>query len=68
MRVCYARNVVRQYHRDFYRPDNLAVVIVGQVELSAVFATLEPFEQRILSKGSLPPHQRYALCCCCYRG
>lgn len=49
---------MRQYHQSFYRPDNLCLVISGKVKKEEVFATLEPFEQKILKKGSLPPMTR----------
>ncbi len=41
---------VRDYHRDFYRPDNLCLVITGQVDPEAVFKVLAPFEEKILKK------------------
>jgi hypothetical protein len=85
---------IRDYHRAFYRPDNLCLIIVGQVrtfthryetkkslspfftshttigllnhcacgaqvEISDVMAKLAPFEDRVQSKGPLPPMQRY---------
>lgn len=43
---------VRQYHRDYYRPDNLLCVVVGQVDPEAIFAALAPIESRIASKAS----------------
>ncbi|XP_072172090.1 uncharacterized protein C05D11.1-like [Diadema setosum] len=49
---------VRQYHRDFYRPDNLCLIITGQVKAEDVFRSLAPFEEKIISKGALPPHVR----------
>lgn len=50
---------VRQYHRDFYRPDNLCMIITGKVNPADVFKALQPVEDRILSKGQLKPLQRY---------
>ena len=41
---------VRNYHRDYYRPDNLCLVITGQVDPEAVFKVLEPFEEKIQKK------------------
>ena len=41
------------YHREFYRPENLCLIITGQVEPEQVFAALRPVESRILSKVGL---------------
>eukprot|EP00735_Rhodelphis_limneticus_P001237 TRINITY_DN1181_c0_g1::TRINITY_DN1181_c0_g1_i1::g.17267::m.17267 TRINITY_DN1181_c0_g1::TRINITY_DN1181_c0_g1_i1::g.17267 ORF type:complete len:1164 (-),score=310.45,sp/P48053/YPD1_CAEEL/31.93/2e-112,sp/P48053/YPD1_CAEEL/26.11/5e-15,Peptidase_M16_C/PF05193.16/1.7e-15,Peptidase_M16_C/PF05193.16/29,Peptidase_M16_C/PF05193.16/3.4e+03,Peptidase_M16/PF00675.15/7.9e-09 TRINITY_DN1181_c0_g1_i1:232-3723(-) len=49
---------VREYHKQFYRPDNLCVLIVGQVDPNAVFDTLKAVEDSIKQKGSLPPMVR----------
>ncbi|XP_049547203.1 uncharacterized protein C05D11.1-like [Anopheles darlingi] len=49
---------VRAYHTAFYRPDNLYVIITGQIRAEDVFAALEPIEQKIISKGALPPFIR----------
>ena len=43
---------VRQYHRDFYRPQNLCVIVTGNVETQRILDALEPVEQRILEKGN----------------
>ncbi|KAG7174925.1 Peptidase M16 inactive domain and insulinase-containing protein [Homarus americanus] len=55
-----ARNymTIQNYHHTFYRPENLNVIITGQVELEEVFAALEPVEQNILSKGDRGPYTR----------
>ncbi|XP_058458892.1 uncharacterized protein C05D11.1-like [Malaya genurostris] len=44
---------VRSYHAAFYRPDNLHVIITGQIAPEDIFKALEPVEQKILSKGTL---------------
>ncbi|XP_063960885.1 uncharacterized protein C05D11.1-like [Lytechinus pictus] len=49
---------VRNYHRDFYRPENLCLIITGKVAPEEVFKALEPFEQKIKAKGALPSHVR----------
>ncbi|XP_041369326.1 uncharacterized protein C05D11.1-like [Gigantopelta aegis] len=49
---------VCNYHRDFYRPDNLCLVITGQVTPEQVFEALKPVEDMIKSKGDLPPFTR----------
>ena len=46
-------NQVRAYHRSFYRPDNLALIVVGQVEADQLFEALSPLEEKIISKVSL---------------
>lgn len=45
---------VRAYHARFYRPDNLHVIITGQIEPEDIFKALEPIEDKIISKGELP--------------
>lgn len=49
---------VRAYHKQFYRPDNLTVIVTGQVKAEALFEALKPFEERIAAKGPLPPFER----------
>ncbi|XP_053684394.1 uncharacterized protein C05D11.1-like [Sabethes cyaneus] len=49
---------VRAYHAAFYRPDNLHVIITGQINPEDIFKALEPIEQKILAKGELPPFVR----------
>ncbi|XP_039445648.1 uncharacterized protein C05D11.1-like [Culex pipiens pallens] len=49
---------VRAYHAGFYRPDNLHVIITGQIEPEDIFKALEPIEEKILAKGALPPFTR----------
>ena len=41
---------VVQYHRDYYRPDNLGLVITGQVEVEEVLNTVAEYEEKILGK------------------
>ncbi|KAF9435543.1 hypothetical protein BGZ76_006085 [Entomortierella beljakovae] len=49
---------IRQYHRDYYRPDNLCLVISGRVDQKKLLEALGPVEERIISKGPLPPMKR----------
>ncbi|PIK38225.1 hypothetical protein BSL78_24935 [Apostichopus japonicus] len=58
LRTSTSNDKVRDYHKSFYRPDNLCLVITGQVSAEEVFKALDPFEEKIVSKGSLPPHTR----------
>ncbi len=43
---------MRQYHKDFYRIDNLCVIINGRVDAEEVFKALKSFEERVVSKVS----------------
>ncbi|XP_053381490.1 uncharacterized protein C05D11.1-like isoform X2 [Mercenaria mercenaria] len=49
---------VCSYHKEFYRPDNLCLIITGQIKAEEVFKVLQPFEEKILSKGSLSSFSR----------
>ncbi|XP_054283976.1 uncharacterized protein C05D11.1-like [Macrosteles quadrilineatus] len=49
---------VRAYHKEFYRPENLTLIITGQVKPEDLFKTLEPFEQKIASKGTREQFKR----------
>ena len=50
LRTSTSNTKVKQYHNDFYRPDNLCLIITGQVTPEEVFKALEPFEERIIAK------------------
>ncbi|XP_076165963.1 uncharacterized protein C05D11.1 isoform X2 [Ptiloglossa arizonensis] len=43
---------VKQYHKEFYRPENLTLVIAGQIKHADVFKALQLLEQKIMSKES----------------
>ncbi|KAK1127835.1 hypothetical protein K0M31_003327 [Melipona bicolor] len=43
---------VKQYHQEFYRPENLTIVITGQVKHADVFKALQIIEKKIISKGN----------------
>ncbi|WAR30394.1 YAN2-like protein [Mya arenaria] len=43
---------VCDYHRDFYRPENLCLIITGQINVDDVFRVLAPFEDKI---SAVPP-------------
>ncbi|KAG5896523.1 hypothetical protein JTB14_020496 [Gonioctena quinquepunctata] len=49
---------VRNYHKEFYRPENLKIIITGQVKPHEVFKALEKLEEKIISKGVTEPFQR----------
>lgn len=48
-------DTIRAYHRHYYRPDNMLVVVCGAVTPEQVFAALESTEARILSKPAAGP-------------
>ncbi|VEN34485.1 unnamed protein product, partial [Callosobruchus maculatus] len=41
---------VRDFHKKFYRPENLKLVITGQIKHEDVFKALEKLEEKIISK------------------
>eukprot|EP00755_Sulcionema_specki_P007327 Sspe_Gene.37946::Locus_18309_Transcript_1_1_Confidence_1.000_Length_3201::g.37946::m.37946 len=53
-------DTIRQYHKEYYRPDNLGVILVGDVTPEEVAKALQPMEEKILRKGikPLPPSAR----------
>uniref|UniRef100_A0A182YI36 Uncharacterized protein n=1 Tax=Anopheles stephensi TaxID=30069 RepID=A0A182YI36_ANOST len=58
LRTSTTNEKVRAYHAAFYRPDNLHVIITGQIKPDDIFQALEPIETKIVSKGALPPFER----------
>ncbi|XP_064477916.1 uncharacterized protein C05D11.1-like [Ornithodoros turicata] len=49
---------VRTYHRAFYRPENLCIVVTGNVTATELFTAIEPMELKIIRKGSRTPFIR----------
>ena len=49
---------VVDYHKEFYRPENLGLVITGQVEVEDVLETISKVEDRIMTKGEREPFLR----------
>ncbi|KAI8644434.1 Metalloenzyme, LuxS/M16 peptidase-like protein [Parasitella parasitica] len=49
---------IRDYHKSYYRPDNLCLIITGKVEKNELLKALEPVEESIIKKGPLPEMQR----------
>ncbi|KAJ8679467.1 hypothetical protein QAD02_015254 [Eretmocerus hayati] len=49
---------VRKYHKEFYRPENLCIIITGKVKHADVFKALQPIEEKIMAKGDRGPFQR----------
>ncbi|KAL9988958.1 hypothetical protein ACROYT_G003456 [Oculina patagonica] len=58
LRSTCSHTKVCNYHQQFYRPENLCVIITGQIDPKQVFETVKPFEDKILSKKALPPYER----------
>ncbi|KAK3088334.1 hypothetical protein FSP39_017783 [Pinctada imbricata] len=52
LRESTSHKKVCNYHGGFYRPENLHLVITGQVESEAVFNAIQSIEEKITSKGS----------------
>ncbi|XP_013400143.1 uncharacterized protein C05D11.1 [Lingula anatina] len=51
LRISTSNKKVVSYHQEFYRPENLNLIITGQVNPQDVFKALEPIQQKILAKG-----------------
>lgn len=49
---------VKMYHRSFYRPENLCVIVTGSVTPAEVLKAIEPIELKIISKGARKPFVR----------
>ncbi|CAH1183590.1 unnamed protein product [Phaedon cochleariae] len=49
---------VKNYHKDLYRPENLKVIITGQVKPEDVFEALKNLEEKLISRGNQEPFQR----------
>ncbi|CAG0916251.1 unnamed protein product [Notodromas monacha] len=45
---------VKAYHKRFYRPENLVVIVTGKVEPVEILKALDPIEQKIIKKGPHP--------------
>lgn len=58
LRTSTTNEKVRQFHSEFYRPENLTIIITGQVNVEDVANALEAFETRILSKEAKAPFER----------
>lgn len=54
LRESCSHEKVKNYHRDFYRADNLCLIITGNVDAEDVFKAIKPFEDKIKSKPALP--------------
>lgn len=50
LRESTSNEKVRNYHKEYYRPENLTIIITGQVKHTEVFKALQGIEEKILSK------------------
>ncbi|XP_044726839.1 uncharacterized protein C05D11.1-like [Chrysoperla carnea] len=48
----------KDFHKQYYRPDNLVVIITGPVNHLDVFKSIEIIEQKILARGPLDAFER----------
>ncbi|KAK6619201.1 hypothetical protein RUM44_003583 [Polyplax serrata] len=51
-------NKIKNYHKQFYTPENLTLIITGTVDEGEFFKALTPVEEKILSKGPMEPFKR----------
>lgn len=49
---------IKNYHKQFYTPENLTLIITGTVDEGEFFKALTPVEEKILSKGPMEPFKR----------
>eukprot|EP00794_Sanderia_malayensis_P015886 gene15886-17486_t len=54
LRTTCSHTKVCDYHASYYRPDNLCLVVTGNVEADKVLKVVREFEEKIVSKGDLP--------------
>lgn len=50
LRTSCSHQKVVDYHKKMYRPDNLAIIIAGQIDDNEIIEELVKFEEKILSK------------------
>ncbi|XP_064616831.1 uncharacterized protein C05D11.1-like [Liolophura sinensis] len=58
LRISTSHRKVCAYHHEFYRPENLCVIITGKVDPQEVFDALKPVEDKITAKGDRPAFTR----------
>lgn len=50
---------IRDYHKKYYRSENFAVIITGQVDIDEVAKAIQPIEKKLLAcKGSYPKFEK----------
>lgn len=50
LRTSTSHQKVKDYHKKFYRADNAAIIVIGQIEPDEIISVLEKFEEKMLSK------------------
>ena len=45
---------VRDYHKKYYQPKNLQLLITGTIDTLDVFKALDPVEKKLVAKGPYP--------------
>ncbi|XP_047134404.1 uncharacterized protein C05D11.1 isoform X1 [Hydra vulgaris] len=58
LRTTCSHEKVRKYHSEFYRADNLCLIITGKVNPEDVFRVIKPFEDKIISKANQEKKER----------
>ncbi|XP_023340158.1 uncharacterized protein C05D11.1 [Eurytemora carolleeae] len=58
LRESTSNQKVQDYHKSFYRPENLCLIITGRVAPEEVFASIQGFQTKILEKGERGPFTR----------
>lgn len=58
LRSSTSHGKVKNYHSEFYRPENLYLIVTGMVEPSEVLARLQKFEDKIDSKCTRSSYAR----------
>jgi Zn-dependent M16 (insulinase) family peptidase len=51
-------SVVKKYHTSYYRPDNINIIITGQIKIEEIIDSLEKIEIKILSKNIEYPKEK----------
>ena len=50
---------VREYHKQYYRPENLLLTITGRIEEDKLFEVIRPIEEKILQKREIEGETEY---------
>ncbi|XP_029633499.1 uncharacterized protein C05D11.1 [Octopus sinensis] len=58
LRTSTTYDKVCSYHKDFYRPENLCLIITGQLSNDDLFHQLQKFEEKIVKKNNKAPFSR----------
>ena len=50
---------VRDYHKKYYRPENLVLTITGRIDEQELFETLQKTEEKVLRKRAAQPEESF---------